>query len=46
MTVLNPPLPAVRGEGWGEGLSLSSKLFTVVFAVLLLSLGTLGYANV
>ena len=46
MTVLNPPLPALRGEGWGEGLSLSSKLFTVVFAVLLLSLGTLGYANV
>lgn len=40
------PLPAMRGEGWGDGVSLAAKLFIVVFAVLLLSLGLLGYANV
>ena len=40
------PLPAVRGEGFREGLSLATKLFVIVFAVLLLSLGLLGYANI
>jgi len=45
--VSTTPLPALRGEGWIGGLhSLAAKLFIVVFAVLLLSLGLLGYANV
>lgn len=47
---LESPLPALRGEGQGEGSpilhSLAVKLFSVVFLVLLVNLGVLGYVNV